>query len=237
VRASTVVISLVLHAALALGALNVKARARESKATKVSIVETEKKKPEPEKKPEEPKKAEEPPKPKIKPKAKEPVEAAPAVTEAPAKKTVFETGLVLDGASVPGIEIDVPAAEKVEEQVARPEPEQAPVVKKKALVERAAPIAEVCDEPPSKPVPVDRPTDIEYTVEARSEGIEGRLVLKITVAADGSVRDVEVVQSAHPMLDASAVAAVKTWRFEPAKQCGKAIEGVFTLARRFELGD
>ncbi|HEX9103213.1 MAG TPA: energy transducer TonB, partial [Polyangia bacterium] len=44
--------------------------------------------------------------------------------------------------------------------------------------------------------------------------------------------------SVDAALDAAAVAAVKTWTFKPAMRCGKPMSGgVFTLARRFELGD
>jgi len=49
---------------------------------------------------------------------------------------------------------------------------------------------------------------------------------------------VQVQGSVDAALDAAAVAAVKTWTFKPAMRCGKAMAGgVFTLARRFELGD
>jgi protein TonB len=81
-------------------------------------------------------------------------------------------------------------------------------------------------------------TEIEYTAAARSEGIEGKLKLKIVVGADGSVLSVEILASVSPELDAAAVAAVKQWRFRPAMACGKPIAGgTYVLARRFELGD
>lgn len=100
------------------------------------------------------------------------------------------------------------------------------------------PAAEVqCTEEPSKPEPVFK-TEIEYTAQARSEGIEGKLKLKVVVGADGSVLDVQVLSSVSPELDAAAVAAVKHWRFKPSMACGKAIAGgTYVLARRFELGD
>jgi protein TonB len=95
----------------------------------------------------------------------------------------------------------------------------------------------VCDQPPSKPKPVYQ-VEIEYLAAARAEGVEGRLVLRIFVAADGSVAKVDIVSSVEPRLDAAAVAAVKQWRFEPALACGRPIDGgVYTIARKFELGD
>lgn len=94
-----------------------------------------------------------------------------------------------------------------------------------------------CDEPATKPKPVDRPRDIQYLDDARAREIEGRLVLAVSVASDGSVAGVEVQSPVDPSLDAAAVEAVRTWRFEPARRCGKPVDGTFTLARRFVLGD
>jgi protein TonB len=94
-----------------------------------------------------------------------------------------------------------------------------------------------CTEEPSKPEPVFK-TEIEYTATARSEGIEGKLKLKVVVGADGSVVSVQVLASVSPELDAAAVAAVKQWRFRPAMACGKPVAGgTYVIARRFELGD
>ena len=97
---------------------------------------------------------------------------------------------------------------------------------------------DACTEAPTKAQPVNRATEIEYTQQARQDGIEGRLVLKVVVGADGSVSDVIVVSSVDPALDAAAIAAVKTWVFKPASRCGKPMAGgTYTLAQRFELGD
>ena len=96
---------------------------------------------------------------------------------------------------------------------------------------------ESCAEEPSKPVPVFK-ADLEYTVAAKTEGIEGKLKLKITVAADGSVSDVEVLASVEPALDAVAVAAARQWRFKPAMACGKPVAGgTYVLQKRYELTD
>jgi outer membrane biosynthesis protein TonB len=52
------------------------------------------------------------------------------------------------------------------------------------------------------------------------------------------VTDVAVVTGVDPALDAAAIATVKTWRFRPALACGKPVAGgVYTIARRFVLGD
>jgi protein TonB len=97
--------------------------------------------------------------------------------------------------------------------------------------------AGACTEPPGKPEPTLK-TDIEYTEEARAAGIEGRLVLEVTVDADGNVSDVKVITGVDPALDAAAISTVKTWRFKPAVACGKPVAGgTYRIARRFELGD
>ena len=112
----------------------------------------------------------------------------------------------------------------------------APTVK--APVAKKISDEDACTEAPSKPTPVNRPTEIEYTQQARADGIEGRLVLKIIVGADGSVVEVIVVKSVDPSLDAAAIAAVKSWVFKPAQRCGKPSNGgVYMVAQRFELGD
>jgi protein TonB len=94
-----------------------------------------------------------------------------------------------------------------------------------------------CNEDPTKPEPVFK-QEIEYTAAARAEGVEGRLKLRLTIAADGSVVKVDVIESVAPELDAAAVAAAKQWRFKPASACGKSVAGgTYVLVRRFELGD
>ena len=80
--------------------------------------------------------------------------------------------------------------------------------------------------------------DLEYTAAARTEGIEGRIKLKLTIAADGSVSDVEVLASVEPALDAAAVAAARQWRFKPAMACGKPVAGgTFIMTKTYELTD
>ena len=74
-------------------------------------------------------------------------------------------------------------------------------------------------------------TDIEYTASAKAEGIEGKLKLKLTIGADGSVTDVEVRGRRRAGAGRGRVAAVKQWRFKPAMKCGKPVAGG-TFSRR-----
>jgi protein TonB len=58
-----------------------------------------------------------------------------------------------------------------------------------------------------------------YPSSARRLGIEGTTLLRVYVAADGRVSDVQVDQSAgHPDLDRAAAEAVRRWKFEPGRR-------------------
>jgi len=238
-----IVASLILHVALAMAALRVQARKKARRAIAVAVVNKEREKP-PEKK-----KEAEKPKPKAPPPEKvamtrpdpgreQPTHAAPV--EAPSEAPV-ETGLTLGNSDGPGIDIGGPVRKGPDKPKApgeEPKRTKEPIKHDKVSTEQRAAEEDTCTEAPSRPVPVTRSTEIEYTQDARANGIEGRLVLKIYIAADGSVEKVEVVSAVDPQLDAAAIAAVKSWTFKPAMRCGKPMGGVaFTLARRFELGD
>ena len=229
-RGATVVASAIVHALVALILIRAaKVRARRA-PTPIAVVSAKKKAVE--NKPAPPKKKVEPtPTP-------PPVKERQAVAAAPVHVAPIQTdvkmGNVPDDNEV-GLPVLPPKAREI--AAAAPEPPKvlARVHKQEQVAERTT---EDCAEEPSKPTVLARPTDIEYTEKARADGVQGRLVLQVTIAADGSVSDVKVVKSVEPALDAAAVAAVQTWRFRPAMRCGKAVEGgVYMIAQRFELGD
>ena len=57
----------------------------------------------------------------------------------------------------------------------------------------------------------------EYPPMARMRGVEGQVVLEAILSPAGDVEpDIRVLQSV-PLLDAAAVAAVRQWRFRPAR--------------------
>lgn len=74
-----------------------------------------------------------------------------------------------------------------------------------------------------KPPRIVRETPPLYTETAFERGVEGRIVLKVIVRKDGTVGPIRVHQSLDPGLDSAAIEAVKTWRFEPARIDGEAI--------------
>jgi len=79
-------------------------------------------------------------------------------------------------------------------------------------------------------------TKPRYPEAARREGIEGVTTLRFQVLATGRVGSVVVARSAgHPELDRSAIEAVKTWLFEPARRGKEAVTVWVVLPVRFSL--
>jgi len=75
----------------------------------------------------------------------------------------------------------------------------------------------------------------DYSEDARRRGIEGDVVMEIVVRHDGSVGDVKVLQGLGYGLDERAIAAVRRWRFSPAKRRGAAVDVLVEVAMEFKL--
>jgi protein TonB len=73
-----------------------------------------------------------------------------------------------------------------------------------------------------------------YPEEARADGRTGVVVLEIVILADGSVDRVRVVRGDEPFASA-AVAAVKAWKYEPARFKGQPISVFRTFSVTFKL--
>jgi TonB family protein len=73
-----------------------------------------------------------------------------------------------------------------------------------------------------------------YPPQAVSAGVEGAVALEAIVGEDGVVRDVKVI-SGHPLLVASAVAAVRQWRYAPTLLDGKPTSMVRKITLNFKL--
>lgn len=66
---------------------------------------------------------------------------------------------------------------------------------------------------------------LKYPAEAQVKGIQGRVKVRYTVNADGSVSNVHVVQNVDPYLDAEAIRVVSLLKgFKPATKGGKPVE-------------
>lgn len=77
-----------------------------------------------------------------------------------------------------------------------------------------------------------------YPAYAWRRGIEGRVVLNVTVTPDGRTKDVSVAQSSrNEALDEAAVVAVRKWRFHPARESGRAVASRLMVPVIFRLNE
>lgn len=159
-----------------------------------------------------------PPRPVVQPPRPQPVLAAPRPTPAPPDAVVAPP--------VP----ETPAAQPAPQPVAAPDPVPAPVV---AEVAPPAPPA------PTPPRPADYLTNPKppYPALSRRLGEGGLVRLNVLVNADGSVGRLELDRSSgHPRLDRSAMETVQSsWKFEPARQGGKAVPAWVIVPIQFTL--
>ena len=88
-------------------------------------------------------------------------------------------------------------------------------------------------------LPPRRITEVRpiYPDLAKAAGIEGDVVLRVTVRADGSVGSVQVVRSPHRSLNAAATAAVRQSKYSPASRNGVPEEAATNITVRFRLKD
>lgn len=63
----------------------------------------------------------------------------------------------------------------------------------------------------------------EYPEEARQKHVKGFVKMVVTVAEDGSVRKVKIVEG-KPLLIDAAIKAAMQWRYTPFMNCGKPVE-------------
>jgi TonB family protein len=63
----------------------------------------------------------------------------------------------------------------------------------------------------------------EYPDEAKQKHVKGFVKMILTVAEDGSVRDVKIVEGNRLLIDAAKQAAMQ-WRYTPFVNCGKPVE-------------
>jgi protein TonB len=83
------------------------------------------------------------------------------------------------------------------------------------------------------PDPIKR-VEPKYPDEARSQHIEGLVLVQALVGKDGSIQDTRIVKSI-PALDSAAVAAVRQWHFKPAKSKGKPVAAWVAVPLKFSL--
>ena len=74
-----------------------------------------------------------------------------------------------------------------------------------------------------------------YTDEARQNGIEGSVLVKVTLLANGKVGNVSVVRGLPDGLNEKAVEAARQIRFEPKKVDGRPVSATKTLEYTFTI--
>ena len=80
--------------------------------------------------------------------------------------------------------------------------------------------------------------NIQYPAEAVSEMIQGRVIAQFVVKRDGSIGEVKIVRSIHPLLDAEATRLIRSFpKFEPGILDGKPVDVWYTIPITFKLPD
>lgn len=77
-----------------------------------------------------------------------------------------------------------------------------------------------------------------YPLAARRQGIEGKVVLRVQVQANGHCQNVQLAQSSgSTLLDEAALSTVRHWRFLPARQGGEPVTSWVEVPVKFQLRD
>lgn len=148
----------------------------------------------------------------------------------PPERTVKPTvEIVIEESGIETEDEDIEIAETIEKTTFDPLEEQAP-----PSFRKTPPKFKSYEE---EPVPI-RQIPPKYPAYAKKMGIEGTVVLNVVVYKDGTVGEIEVVQSLLPGpggLDEAAIKAVKKWEFSPAKSGGNPVSVWVNIPIEFSL--
>jgi protein TonB len=73
-----------------------------------------------------------------------------------------------------------------------------------------------------------------YPELARPLRQRGSVIVELRVARDGVPHDLRVVESAGVLLDDAALAALRTWRYQPAEEDGVTVDSLVRVRLEFE---
>jgi periplasmic protein TonB len=76
----------------------------------------------------------------------------------------------------------------------------------------------------------------QYPQMARIARVQGPVVLAAIIGKDGTIQNLHVVSTASPLLNQSAIDAVKQWRYRPYILNGEPVEVDTTITVNFTLG-
>ncbi len=90
----------------------------------------------------------------------------------------------------------------------------------------------VCDVERLTPGKLISKTAPEYPIAARSAHQTGSVEIYGVIDLDGTVKDLEIIHGAAPILNSSALAAIRKWRYEPYRCDGSpvAVESMIAVA-------
>ncbi|MDX9727542.1 MAG: TonB family protein [Bacteroidales bacterium] len=75
-----------------------------------------------------------------------------------------------------------------------------------------------------------------YPAEAKTQNIQGRVIVRFAVTKDGNVTNITALKGVHPLLDAEAIRVVSLLKgFKPGMQGGKAVNVWYMLPVTFTL--
>lgn len=78
--------------------------------------------------------------------------------------------------------------------------------------------------------------NLKYPDEAKEIAIEGAVYIQFTVAADGSIKDIKVLKSPHPLLSDEAIRILKLMpNWSPGRNAGRTVAVQYCLPVRFTL--
>ncbi len=83
-----------------------------------------------------------------------------------------------------------------------------------------------------KPLDIVQP---EYPAELKARLVEGEAVVTMTISEEGLPVDCVLKSATHEAFGEAAMEAVRQWRFEPARQDGKAVATRVNLPLRFTM--
>ena len=133
----------------------------------------------------------------------------------------IDGGATIDGGSAPA----TPVVEPADRGTTNPAPRSADLALRSATPRQNAPtaVARSSASPPRLDVAPGRRLHApapEYPETTWQAGLAGRVRLEAEVDVEGRVVGTRVVEGVAPELDAAAVAALSSWRFEPAVRDG-----------------
>ena len=76
-----------------------------------------------------------------------------------------------------------------------------------------------------------------YPEEAKANNITGMVILEAIIATDGTVTDLKVLRSAHPLLDDAASEAVRQWVYASTLVNGEPVELIMSINVTFAKKD